>query len=352
MKDQKPHSAVLETKRLILKKPELSDLDNLTALRTDPDVMKYIGTGTIQTKEQVQEFITNAAPYYEKHGLAFYSVFEKATSEFVGQAGLLHLSFNVNQPEIELAYRLHKKYWTKGYASELAKALIDWGFKHLSVDRLVAVVHPENEKSRRVLEKSGMHYVGKINYQNNELPKYEIDKNNIDYDKIKLVPASLKEYPTIQNMGRFYVYDMSKDMGSEEGWELPKNGLHECIDFKKYWEVENAFPFLVRYGDELAGFVIIDKKGSDSTIDFNMAQFFILRKFQTKGIGRYVTMQCFDKFHGAWEVMVMPGNEGAYRFWRSVIRDYTNHNFIEYTRDVTHLNNSRKNIFRFNSKLD
>lgn len=175
-------------------------------------------------------------------------------------------------------------------------------------------------------------------------------KSKIDYNKIALIPATIKEYPTIQNMARFFVYDMSEYSGSEKGWELPEDGLYECIDFKKYWETDAAFPFLIRYDNELAGFVIIDKKGSDSSIDFNVAQFFILRKFKNKGIGRYVAQQCFDKFRGSWEVMVMPSNSGAYCFWRSVIKNYTADDFIEYTRAITHFKNKIFNIFKFNSR--
>lgn len=174
-------------------------------------------------------------------------------------------------------------------------------------------------------------------------------KNTIDYHKIKLTPATINDYPIIQNMGRFYVYDMSEYMGFEGGWEMPADGLYECIDFRKYWHDENSYPFLIHYQNELVGFAIIDKKGSEPQVDFNMAQFFILRKFTAKGVGQYIAHQCFDKFPGVWEVMVMPGNEGAYRFWRSVIKHYTHHHFQEYTRNVMHLRNSTKNIFKFNS---
>ena len=173
--------------------------------------------------------------------------------------------------------------------------------------------------------------------------------NKTDYSKIKLIPASLKDHPTIQNMGRFYVYDMSEYLGDEDGWQMPEDGLYECIDFKKYWQTENTFPFLIRYENELAGFVIVDKKGSELEIDFNMAQFFILRKFKNKGVGTYVAHEIFNKFEGAWEVMVMPENVGAYKFWKSIIGKYTNDNFMEYTRKIAHFNDSEKNIFRFRS---
>ena len=179
---------------------------------------------------------------------------------------------------------------------------------------------------------------------------HEIYKSVIDYNKIKLIPATLKDYPTIQNMGRFYVYDMSEYMGSEKGWEIPEDGLYECLDFKKYWEDKNSFPFLVQYENEIAGFAIVDKKGSAPEVDFNMAQFFILRKFKNKSIGRYVAEQCFKNFPGIWEVMVMPGNEGAYRFWRSIIKCFTNNCYREYTREVSHSNNKKRNIFKFDSR--
>lgn len=169
--------------------------------------------------------------------------------------------------------------------------------------------------------------------------------------KIKLIPAALENYPNIQNLARFYVYDISEFMGQTEDWEMPENGLYECIDLKKYWEDENSFPFLVRYENELAGFAIIDKKGSDPKVDFNMAQFFIIRKFKNKGIGRSIAEQCFKMFPGEWEVRVIPGNEGAYRFWRSTIKKYCDGNFSEYTREVPHITNGKKNIFRFNSQI-
>jgi ribosomal-protein-alanine N-acetyltransferase len=250
-----------------------------------------------------------------------------------------------------LAYRLHKKYWHQGYATELAKALIEWGFKKFSLPKIIAGVHPENEGSRKVMEKSGMSYHGLVSYANwnMQIPLYEISQNQIDFNQISLDPASLSEYPVIQNLARFYVYDMSEFLGNEGGWELPEDGLFECIDFKKYWEDKNSFPFLIRYKNEIAGFVIVDKKGSDAEIEFNMAQFFILRKFKNKGIGKYVATEIFKKFPGIWEVMVIPGNEGAYRFWRATIKNFSQNNFTEYSKEIAHFDHSRKNIFKFNS---
>jgi RimJ/RimL family protein N-acetyltransferase len=168
----------LETKRLILKAPQISDLDNLIALRTDFDVMTYIRDGNIQTNEEVQEFLDTAIPYQEKHGIGFCSVFEKDSGEFVGQAGLLHLAFDDTQPNIEVGVRLHKKFWGKGYATELATCLIEWGFKHLSVNKLIAVIHPGNKASQKAALKAGFDKKDeKFLYREQEVFLFEIYKN-------------------------------------------------------------------------------------------------------------------------------------------------------------------------------
>jgi GrpB-like predicted nucleotidyltransferase (UPF0157 family) len=174
----------LETERLLLKPTVLTDFDDLLALRSDPDVMKYLGS--VQTKEEVKLFLEKTIPYQAKHRIGFCSVFEKENHMFIGQAGLFHLRYDDTQPDIEIAYRLHKPFWGKGYATELVKALIAWGFRHLAIKKLVAVTDPRNIPSRKVLEKCGLDYRGKIKYgeKSEEAVYYEIYKN----DAIELLP--------------------------------------------------------------------------------------------------------------------------------------------------------------------
>ncbi len=274
LRNRRINMNLLETKRLIVKPTSLDNFENVYALFSDPEVMRYVGRG-VRTREETQANLKKMIQHQEKHGFSVGDVYEKHTGLFVGRAGLIYLEMKDDQPDIEVGYTLHKKFWKNGYATELAKAFLDWGFNNLSVKKLVAVIRPENEGSRRVLEKSSMHYVGRINCYDTEVAKYEIFKNKIADEKIKLIPATIEDYLTIQNMGRFYVYDMSEYMGKKEGWEIPENGLYECIDFKKYWENKNSFPFLVRHENEIVGFVIVDKTGSNPDIDFNMAQFFV-----------------------------------------------------------------------------
>jgi GrpB-like predicted nucleotidyltransferase (UPF0157 family)/RimJ/RimL family protein N-acetyltransferase len=174
----------LETKRLVLKTLEYSDLPLLIALRTDEDVMQYTGECGAQTVAEVKEYLNISIPYQRKYGLGFCAVFKKINGEFIGKAGLFHLLFDPKLSDIEINYHLHKKFWGNGYATELVKALVSWAFHHLPVQKLVASSYPENEASQKVLKKAGFDLKNKIvSSQGLELLWYEIYKN----DAIELV---------------------------------------------------------------------------------------------------------------------------------------------------------------------
>jgi len=167
-------SIFLETKRLIIKTPSLEYLNEAFLLDSDPTVMNFMGGP--RSMKSAREWLEKSIGHQERNGFGFGLVFEKETGLFVGRAGLFYLAYDENQPDIEIGYRLHKAFWGKGYATELAKALINWGFEHLSVNKLVAVINPKNTHSRHVLEKAGMHYVGKSKYYDDEVDRYEILK--------------------------------------------------------------------------------------------------------------------------------------------------------------------------------
>jgi predicted acetyltransferase len=178
-----------------------------------------------------------------------------------------------------------------------------------------------------------------------------------------LIPATLADYPTIQNMARFYVYDRTEFMG----WPCPENGLFDCIDFKHYFENPNEKAFLIRVNNEIAGFVLLDKMkllddidframGSPSTntiINWNMGEFFILAKFQGKGVASEVAKQIFKSHPGLWTVAVMPENIKAVKFWRKIISDATNGAYTEVFKTEDELRSAENpdpypmNVFSF-----
>jgi RimJ/RimL family protein N-acetyltransferase len=152
----------LETERLIVKFPTVDDYAAIHALEIDKEVMKYIADGSTSSPERTRAKLNKDIAHFAKHHFGTGLVYEKATGEFVGQAGLTYLEYNDNQPEVELDYLLHKAFWGKGYATELAKKSIEWGFKHLSLDKLIAVTDLKNKGSQNVLTKAGLKYTNDI----------------------------------------------------------------------------------------------------------------------------------------------------------------------------------------------
>jgi [ribosomal protein S5]-alanine N-acetyltransferase len=165
----------LETERLKIKLTTIDDFNDILALRSDPEVQKYTTQG-IATKKEVQRFLDIIIPYQEKHGHGMASVFEKKSGQFIGQAGIFHIGHYDLQPEIEIGYRFHVKYWGQGFATEVTKALVAWGFEHIDLNTIVSFVESENIASQRVLEKSGFHPTGLKKCHYGILEHYEIHK--------------------------------------------------------------------------------------------------------------------------------------------------------------------------------
>ena len=145
--------------------------------------------------------------------------------------------------------------------------------------------------------------------------------------QISIEPALPADQSTIQNLARFYIYDMSRYCGRMKGWETPSNGLYECFDLSRYWKEPNRYPFLIKMDGELAGFALINKIGSVDSTDWNMGEFFIISKFQRKGVGQYVAENLFKRFPGLWEVMQIPENKAGILFWENVIQRFTQGNY-------------------------
>ncbi|ARG98372.1 GNAT family N-acetyltransferase [Legionella micdadei] len=163
----------------------------------------------------------------------------------------------------------------------------------------------------------------------------------------QLIPATGDDYSTIQNLARFYVYDMSRYCGFLPDWECPEDGLYEAYDFKSYFIEKDRYPFLIRVNNELAGFVLVNKVGFIPDIDWNVGEFFITAKFQHRGIGQKIAQQLWQRYPGKWQVSVLPQNESGLQFWRKTINKFTKNQFNETTKKVAYDANNPRIIFSF-----
>ncbi len=147
---------ITETERLLLRPFGVQDMDAMCQVLCDPEVMLF-STG-VKTPEGVGGWIENCIDSYSRFGFGLWAVVEKNTQGVIGYCGLSHFADIDGQPEIEVGFRLIRKSWSKGYATEAASAVRDHAFLELRLARLIALVDPDNAASIRVVGKLGMCY--------------------------------------------------------------------------------------------------------------------------------------------------------------------------------------------------
>ena len=161
---QSNKNIILNTERLYAVVPNIKNLQNRIALLTDPNTTKFLGNGSTRTEQQITEFFKLNLVHFQKHGFCLFDIYEQGTNDYVGDAGLICTALDDKNKEIEVGYRLKKEKWEKGYATELTRAFLKWGFTQYKLTKIVAYVNSKNIASKNVVRKSGMHYGGKAIY--------------------------------------------------------------------------------------------------------------------------------------------------------------------------------------------
>ncbi len=144
---------ILETERLILRPFTIDDIAACQLMNLDAEVSKYTGDGGIVSLEEIERRITeNVLGDYKKYGYGRLAVELKSGEPFIGFCGLKYIP---EDDEVDLGYRLMKKHWGQGLATEACVACMDYGFNTLKLERIMAMVMPDNLGSINVLKKLG-----------------------------------------------------------------------------------------------------------------------------------------------------------------------------------------------------
>jgi RimJ/RimL family protein N-acetyltransferase len=167
---------ILKTKRLSCRPMCWEDFDNIVSLDTSPEVRRFF-PGGVSTPEKIKKKMAANIIQIEKFGFGDFSIINEK-GEFIGRAGFGILE---NQ-EVELGFKLLPEFWNKGYSTEIATALLTWGFSNIPSDflkqnRILGFAHINHMASQRVLEKIGMTYFKTDNICNIPFKFYE--KNNL-----------------------------------------------------------------------------------------------------------------------------------------------------------------------------
>ena len=158
----------IETARLIIKPYTESDKDDLIGLFTDAEVMKFVGDGVLSV-EQAEQWWHKLFNKFYPRGIKIWAVFLKDGSEYVGHAGIYPRP--TREEDWEFVYFLTRKAWGKGYATEIARAMVEYGFKELNLPEVYATVDNDHPDSIRVLEKAGLRFV---RYEYDEEGSYSV----------------------------------------------------------------------------------------------------------------------------------------------------------------------------------
>ena len=163
-------SAEIETSRLRLRPLRPDDLQDLhDVVFSDPAVT---WDGSVGTLEETRSSLDAKIRHFEEHGFGMMAVVDRRDEALIGFAGLQRLE---GGPEVEIGYYLGRRAWGRGLATELAHALVERAFNELELPRLVAVVRPENEASKRVLAKAGLHPEGLEHHYGADVELWSMD---------------------------------------------------------------------------------------------------------------------------------------------------------------------------------
>jgi ribosomal-protein-alanine N-acetyltransferase len=162
---------ILETSRLSLRELTEEDAPDVHRLNSNPNVMRYLGAEAIllSPEEALSMLRSRIFPLYARYGMDRWAVMLRETNALIGLCGLRYLP---RTNEYDLGYRFFENYWGKGYATECARAVLDYGRNQLPGARIVGKAFPENLASIRVLEKIGMQFEGNEPYQGGTVAVY------------------------------------------------------------------------------------------------------------------------------------------------------------------------------------
>jgi RimJ/RimL family protein N-acetyltransferase len=166
---------VITTQRLSLRRFREDDLDGLASLMSDPDFMRF-SSGTF-SHDQTEAFLGKILTLDRAGTPSEFALRISGQDRLLGYCGFFQQRVD-EIDEIEIGYRLEPTYWGRGLATEAARAVRDHGFNDLQLERMISLIHPENEPSRRVAEKNGMILEKETVFHGFPTQVYAIQKTN------------------------------------------------------------------------------------------------------------------------------------------------------------------------------
>ena len=146
---------------------------------------------------------------------------------------------------------------------------------------------------------------------------------------ISIEPISIEQKSVLIQMMELFNYDFSEFSNDD----INEYGYFGYSHIDDYWNEEGRYPFFIRVDGKLAGLVLVKSccEYNELSDPHNIAEFFVMKKYRRKGVGKAASMKIFDMFPGGWEVSQWQNNLPAQNFWKNVINEYTNGKYDTFT---------------------
>lgn len=164
----------LKTERLILRPWRDADVEPFAALNADPVVMEHFPAP--QTRAETEAVMMRIREEMAEHGFSWFAVEVPGVARFIGFIGLWAPTFeapftSIQDPIVEVGWRLAKEHWGKGYATEGARACLRFGFENLGLKEIVSFTTTTNTPSQKVMQRLGMTHDPAGDFDHPALPK-------------------------------------------------------------------------------------------------------------------------------------------------------------------------------------
>jgi RimJ/RimL family protein N-acetyltransferase len=166
-----------ETARLRLRQVSDGDLDALYRIWTEPAVRRFFWDGEVISKERAEAAVREGSADFAKHGFGLWVAEEGGC--LIGFCGLRRLDY---APGVEILYGFAPSHWDRGFATEVAAAMLRYGFEEVGLDCILGITDKENTASRRVLEKLGMTFEKQALHEGREELRYSISREDFRPD--------------------------------------------------------------------------------------------------------------------------------------------------------------------------
>jgi [ribosomal protein S5]-alanine N-acetyltransferase len=158
---------IIETERLILRKFTVDDAPFMLKLLNTPSWLRFIGDRNVHSLEEAEQFLLNGyMKSYETHGFGFYVVMEKATKKPIGMCGLVKRD---SLEDVDIGFAFMPDFMGKGYGFEAASATLKYAKNVLKLQKVIAIVDPENMVSIALIKKIGMTFEKMVQLSHNDI---------------------------------------------------------------------------------------------------------------------------------------------------------------------------------------